>query len=146
MAGERITPMQLLKLVYIAHGWCLGLTGKPLIGEEAIAWKYGSVIMSVYNDFRCWGQYPIEQQKAILNIEGNYVIPTVKDADARRLLDKAWEAYLSFDGLQLSTLAHQEGTPWDTTVQRYGRWRRWCLPANLKQYPRQGIVSRRVAV
>jgi len=32
--GDRITVMKLLKLVYIAHGWSLGLTGKPLIGEE----------------------------------------------------------------------------------------------------------------
>jgi len=28
-----ITPMKLQKLIYFAHGWNLGLAGKPLINE-----------------------------------------------------------------------------------------------------------------
>jgi len=39
--GRSITPMQLIKLVYIAHGWTLGLYDQPLIGEQVEAWTYG---------------------------------------------------------------------------------------------------------
>jgi len=114
-----MTLLRLLKLVYIAHGWCLGLTGKPLIGEEVQAWEYGPIVPSVYHDFRSWGQGSIEQQKALLNDEGNYVIPEVRDVFVKRLLDKVWQEYRNLDGLQLSTLAHQEGTPWDTVNIRH---------------------------
>ena len=32
--GKSFTPMQIMKLVYIAHGWSLGLRQKPLIRER----------------------------------------------------------------------------------------------------------------
>ena len=41
---KEITTMQLLKLVYIAHGWMLGLYDKPLISDEVEAWQYGPFI------------------------------------------------------------------------------------------------------
>jgi len=123
--GDRITPMKLLKLVYIAHGWSLGITGKPLIAEEVQAWQYGPVIPSVYQDFRHYGRNPIERQKAVLNERGEYVVPTVTDSQARRLLDKVWDVYKQYDGLQLSALTHQTGTPWDTVWREWGgRWGR----------------------
>ncbi|MCC7437458.1 MAG: DUF4065 domain-containing protein [Armatimonadetes bacterium] len=47
--GTALTPMKLLKLVYIAHGWHLGIMGKPLISDEVQAWKYGPVIPKLYS-------------------------------------------------------------------------------------------------
>ena len=43
LAAERhtgLTSTQVLKLVYIAHGWSLALLGKPLIGDEIQAWQF----------------------------------------------------------------------------------------------------------
>lgn len=40
-----LTHMQLQKLTYIAHGYYLALTGKPLLNECVSAWKYGPVIL-----------------------------------------------------------------------------------------------------
>jgi len=59
--------MQLIKLVYIAHGWTLGLYNQPLIGKQVEAWTYGPVIPSVYHDFKHYGRDPITQQKAKKN-------------------------------------------------------------------------------
>ena len=42
--NDTLTPMQLLKLVFIAHGWCLGLLGRHLIKDSIEAWQYGPVI------------------------------------------------------------------------------------------------------
>jgi uncharacterized phage-associated protein len=58
-AGATITPMQLLKLVYISHGWMLGLYGKPLIDDEIQAWKYGPVIPKLYNAVRQFRDAPV---------------------------------------------------------------------------------------
>jgi len=110
-----MTPMKLLKLVYIAHGWSLGLFERPLIGEQVQAWEYGPVVPSVFRDFRRWKREPIESQKALLTERGEYVIPTVHDVNARKLLEWVWEKYKEFNGLQLSSMTHQSGTPWDIT-------------------------------
>jgi len=130
--GVPMTPMKLLKLVYIAHGWCLGLYGEPLIAEQVQAWRYGPVVRSVYNDFRHYGRSPIESQKVILTERGEYVAPTVHDPDARELLDRIWDVYKVFDGLQLSDITHHPGTPWDITWAQAGA-KNAQIPLNLIQ-------------
>ncbi|PAT31843.1 hypothetical protein CLI92_09275 [Vandammella animalimorsus] len=117
--GKTITPMQVLKLVYIAHGWHLGLYDKPLIGEAAQAWKYGPVIPSVYHDFKHYGRNGIDRQKAML-VEGQPIIPTVTDTQAQEFLSAVWNAYKHLDGWQLSAITHQEGTPWSITWEKCG--------------------------
>jgi uncharacterized phage-associated protein len=42
--GRSLTPLQLMKLVYIAHGWMLGIHQRPLIKDHIEAWKLGPVI------------------------------------------------------------------------------------------------------
>src|SRR5699024_341384 len=59
-AGDTLTPMQLLKLVYIAHGWMLGLNGRPLIRDDVQAWQYGPVIPRLYNAVRSFRHHPVE--------------------------------------------------------------------------------------
>ncbi|MCB0375635.1 MAG: DUF4065 domain-containing protein, partial [Sinomicrobium sp.] len=55
-----ITPMKLVKLVYIAHGWHLGITDNALIDENPEAWKYGPVIPRIYHEFKKFGKNPIK--------------------------------------------------------------------------------------
>ncbi len=107
--GIELTPMKLLKLVYIAHGWHLGLKDSPLIRETVQAWKYGPVIQSVYNAFRSYSSNNITSFHYDQFLE-NY---TLHNQDNCAFLDKIWDVYKNYDGLQLSTLTHQQGTPWD---------------------------------
>jgi len=58
--GVSITPMKVLKLVYIAHGWHLGIRKEPLITEQTEAWKYGPVVESVYIAFKKYGKNDID--------------------------------------------------------------------------------------
>ena len=104
--GEHnITPMKLAKLVYIAHGWSWAILGKPLINETPEAWKYGPVIKSLYHHFKHFGGRPIHLDECPTT--------TITDPDVNALLEKVWEEYgTKYDALQLSTLTHQEGTPW----------------------------------
>jgi uncharacterized phage-associated protein len=41
--GRAFNQMELQKLVYIAHGWCLAFSGQPLTGDRPEAWDFGPV-------------------------------------------------------------------------------------------------------
>lgn len=103
-ASRILTPMQILKLVYIAHGWMLGLSSRPLINEPAEAWRYGPVVRSVYRRYRKYRGDPISEpridRKAHL------------DDGQQDLLRQVSENYRDYSGIQLSRLTHKPGTPW----------------------------------
>jgi len=42
-----VSPMKVIKLVCLAHGWCLALAKRPLINERVKAWRFGPVVPSV---------------------------------------------------------------------------------------------------
>lgn len=116
--GWELTPMKLLKMVYLAHGWYLGLNnGEPLIPEFAQAWKYGPVIQSVYDKFKKYK----DQQITSLGFDGEQkVYPISNNPEILPFLDKIAEVYRPSSGLQLSTLTHQQGSPWYTVWNERG--------------------------
>lgn len=117
-----ITPMKLVKLVYIAHGWYLALNGNPLISENVQAWKYGPVIQSLYYATKDYGKSPIKSQISgfLGGLSFSVGIPTITDNSLTPFLDKIWDTYKKFDGPQLSTMTHQAGTPWHFTWYTLG--------------------------
>ena len=110
-SNKKLTVMQLLKLVYIAHGWMLGLYGRPLICDRIEAWKYGPVIPELYHQIKdCRGG-------TVSNIE----CATGADLDIQELdlLEQVIGKYGNFSGPQLSNLTHQSGTPWNERFNSY---------------------------
>lgn len=104
-----LTPMKLLKLVYIAQGWSLGINNQPLFAEEIEAWKYGPVIPALYHQIKQYRSHPVEAELP-QPTQGEHI-----QADDQRLLDRVWETYGQHDGITLSSITHQPGTPWDQT-------------------------------
>jgi uncharacterized phage-associated protein len=102
-----ITPLQLMKLVYLAHGWMLGVHGRHLIRESIEAWQYGPVIPELYHKIKKFRAlpviYPIEETD--LNFEN----------DEKEFLDKVYRTYIDWTGMKLSALTHMKGSPWDIT-------------------------------
>ena len=49
--GGPISLMKLVRLVYVAYGWRLGMYGTPLLTEVPVSLKYRPVTTSVYS---CW--------------------------------------------------------------------------------------------
>lgn len=109
-----LTPMKLLKLVYIAHGWSLGINNRPLFLEEVQAWKFGPVIPELYDQVKQYRSSPIEHELPESSC-GNHF-----DEDDQALIDQVWAKYGQHDGIRLSAITHQPGTPWDTTWDRRG--------------------------
>lgn len=128
-AKPGITPMKLTKLVFIAHGWYLAINDKPLIDENAMAWKYGPVIVSVYLQFRCY-------KNQVINLvrEFDYNFKQINDKDTKKLLDKVYDVYKGYTAIQLSEITHRPGSPWAETVRlnEYGSLiRNLQIPDNL---------------
>jgi uncharacterized phage-associated protein len=122
-SGEELTPMKLVKLVYIAHGWYLGLTGDPLIDEPVQAWQYGPVVETVYEHFKKYGRNRIDEFAYVFQYDGlkaDYQVPMVQKDELKLFLDKVWDVYKGYNGVQLSTLTHKPNTPWDQVFNKLG--------------------------
>lgn len=57
--GKELTPMQLMKLVYIAHGWSLAIYGSGLFSNRIEAWRYAPVIPDLYQSTKQFGRNSI---------------------------------------------------------------------------------------
>jgi len=109
--GHALTPLKIIKLGYIAHGWYMAYLENPLINEEVQAWRYGPVIVSLYHSFKLFGSQNIREDNAFYPAHGRVSTADLND-DTKLLLDSVWDAYKGFSALQLSTMTHQQGTPW----------------------------------
>lgn len=104
--GKGLTPMHVLKLVYISHGWMLGLHQRPLFNENVEAWKYGPVVPCVYHKYK--------------KFRGDVIKSPGKDHEnnmeglKRHIIGEVFDGYVTYTGIQLSELTHQEESPWDT--------------------------------
>lgn len=111
--ASSVTPMQLLKLVYIAHGYMLGKHGRPLLNESVQAWEYGPVVPSVYQAIKSYRSSPVER------------VPSAPDhpfdADEIAIIELVAKAYGKHSGVVLSAATHKAGTPWQQTWAQWGR-------------------------
>jgi uncharacterized phage-associated protein len=111
--GRKLTPMQLIKLCYIAHGFSLAINKRPLLGESVEAWKYGPVIPSLYRRLKKYGSAPVTEQVP----HGHFRPSERLDGDDQQLIDLVFQKYGHFNGIQLSHLTHRPGTPWAETYE-----------------------------
>ena len=115
----KLTMMQLLKLVYISHGWWLTFSGgKPLTKDLPQAWQYGPVYPMIYKAFRGNGSSTITH-KAADPYTGLEAYEDISE-EAVGLLEKVVDAYGHLHAYALSDMTHQDGTPWSMTSQEGG--------------------------
>jgi uncharacterized phage-associated protein len=110
LSGNTLTPLQLLKLAYIAHGWSFPIRKQGLIGERIEAWQYGPVIPSLYHSLKDFRAEPVTRP-----VPGSSISPLAVEEAA--LVDKIYEVYGKYSGGQLSAMTHRTGTPWDVAWQ-----------------------------
>jgi uncharacterized phage-associated protein len=108
--GHTLTPMQLLKLTYIAHGWSLGLYSNPLISDQIQAWEYGPVIPTLYSAIKDFRDRPVHGP-----IQG--APNTEMTAAEKKLVRQVVEIYGGKSGPALSRLTHAAGTPWEQVYE-----------------------------
>ena len=121
--GTPVDMLKLQRLVYLAHGWSLAVTGLPLLRQRPEAWDFGPVIPAIYRAFADAGRQPITRKATIAGPAASVfhrmafrdapaqqvVAPRVDDPDAVALLQRVWDVYRGFTGVQLSNLSHRPG-------------------------------------
>ena len=107
-----MTPLKLMKITYIAHGWMLGVHQRPFFSEDVEAWQYGPVIPELYREAKKFGRGPVTHLPDEYDFE--------LDADEESIIQQCLNNYGHATAGQLVALTHEKGTPWDVTVKKYG--------------------------
>ena len=126
-AGKKLTPMQLIKLVYLAHAWSLALLGRPLITDDVQAWQYGPVIPNVYRAFNRFGSAPITDFAKQLFTDLEF--PADLDKDEQKVVHAVVNSYGDMQAFQLSAKMHEPKTPWTKIYNEKGPYS--VIPASL---------------
>jgi uncharacterized phage-associated protein len=115
--GRPLTPLKLIKLVYIAYGWMLALMGRKLFDDKIEAWMHGPVIPSLYHEFKHFGKTPVTDRATCVDyFDMDSFEPRIEhDRETLGILDKVWAAYHRFSGWTLREKTHAVGTPWEST-------------------------------
>lgn len=117
--GKAFDQMQLQELVYIAHGWCLAITGEPLTGDRPEALEHGPEYRRLAEALVGWGLDPVTSE---IEAENNSVGLSKMDATIsasvelleieKDILARVFDDYGHLRISQLATLTRAEGTPW----------------------------------
>ena len=113
--GNPLTLIQIMKLSYISHGFCLATLDHPLSSKEPEAWKYGPVFPDIYHSLKFNGIEPITN--LIAKIKFNYdklLVPIDEkfSSEENEIIEFVYKHYGHLNGLQISAITHKDGTPW----------------------------------
>lgn len=141
--GDSISPMKLQKLVYYAHGWYAGYTGKPLIDEAVEAWQYGPVIPSLYHEFKRFGSGAISHNATVFGGDLEELeVQVPADPGIQSFLSSVWKSYGKYTGTKLSEMTHAVGGPWDETRKASAGMRSADIPFDIIERHFKEAVAR----
>lgn len=103
-SGPGLTPMKLIKLVYLCHGWMLGLYDRPLLVDSIEAWRYGPVIAGLYHEVKHFRASPVT--KRLSKDKGEF------DEDEEDVMRQVFDIYGGYTAIRLSAMTHASDTPW----------------------------------
>lgn len=117
--GRELNQLQLHRIVYLAHGWHLGNTGKPLIRDEVQAWSLGPIIPAIYQEFKQFGGDPIDGRAFEFDFWRRENVDLTADFPpfVRALLEKTWESVGGWTADELIDLTCEPGGPWFETFR-----------------------------
>ena len=111
--GREVSVLKVIKLVYFAHGWMLGLHGRPLVRDTVMAFRYGPAMLELYRKVKHFGGNAVPVG-ALQATAGAF------NGDELDVMEQVWEKYGRLTALHLSTLAHGPDTPWRFTWDHGG--------------------------
>ena len=121
IGGGRLTPLHILKMAYMSHGYIWALTDQPLISDKVEAWKYGPVFPTVYEAFSHYNDNPVTtlhycgtslSSKDQIKQRIEYLGKTFSDKESE-IIQNIVQVYKDWTGGELIALMHRKGTPWD---------------------------------
>ena len=111
-----LTPIQIMKLCYFAHGYKLAIDKKPLVDETLQAWKYGPVFKDLYHALKIYGNKQINRIPSLFEGEEE----DISEGDSE-ILDAVYESLSDMDGMSISDLTHEKESPWFEVWEKQGK-------------------------
>ena len=105
--SQKLTNMQLQKLVFLANGLSLALLSRPLTYHNIHAWQWGPVLPQLYKRFSAYGSSPV-----VNPADCEEIIP--ESSEESEVISSVWNSFGHLSGPKLSALTHEAGSPWDT--------------------------------
>lgn len=167
-SGRLLTLLEINLLVYVAHGWILGVFDRPLIEnkvDQVQAWAIGPVLINLIYLLRSFGDRPLNLydyyallvRQSQVSTEGllpdrdhgrppGLVYLENNHADVVRGLDWVYETYTRYSGGQLITLTTQVDSPWALKYRRRlsHLWNGGCNGVHIPDYAIRNHYRRRV--
>ena len=134
--GDDMSSYKLKKLVFICHGWHLGLFGVPLVNEAAEARLGGPAFPKLNRAARKNGKFEVTRP---IEDDGEYSFTKGQ----KQLLDLVYDANKTRDGLQLAWQIYKDGTPWDQVWDEGGGWKKKIPDATIRAYYLERINAER---
>ena len=117
--GKAFNQMQLQELVYIAHGWCLAISGQPLTGDRPEALDHGPEYRRLADALAHSGVDPLTRL-----VDSRAAVGKGTKTDAtqcggaelskfeQEILERIHSIYGNLDIRKLATVTRAAGTPW----------------------------------
>lgn len=111
-----VTPMKLQKILYYICVKYVKDTGGLPISEHFEVWKYGPVVVSVYDEFKSFGARPIKDfaKDARGKVQ---IIDETLSPNLSATIELIWNRLKHFTGIELSKRTHQKGSGWYSAYQ-----------------------------
>ena len=116
-----LTSMQLLKLVYLVHGWSLAMFDEPIVRNNPQAWQYGPVYPSIYKAVKKSGSSPVSEM-ITKPATGEVYFPEDISQPKLSFLSSILSSYGRKPAFELSSITHRDGTPWHKTYHEIGKY------------------------
>lgn len=119
---ENVTLMQLLKLVYLSHGWSLVFSNTPLVRQLPQAWQLGVVYPTIYKQLVSYANTPIG--KRLIDNYTNLTFTTDMLTETQQKIIKAvCLSYGRMNAYDLSNIITKTGGPWEITIRKEGLYK-----------------------
>ncbi|MGK2911361.1 MAG: Panacea domain-containing protein [Sphingobium sp.] len=110
-----ITNMALNKLIYFAYERTLFEKSQVITNAKIEAWEHGPVFREVYQDFKKFGDQPIEDRSCFFSLQSGEmeIAECSLEADTEEYLKKVLDPFLPLTASRLRNLSHIKGGAWD---------------------------------
>ena len=101
---NELTQLELLKLLYYCNGWMWGIHDEPLFRQPVKAWKYGPVVVDVYEAIKHNGSDHISGR---LDADSDNFTPEEKN-----IIEQVYRKYGLRGPVTLVRYTHSPNGPW----------------------------------
>lgn len=99
-------------LVYLAHGWHLALTGKPLVNEPFYAWRTcwfrAPITPTLLTEFNRYGLVGLIPGK----VPGYSLFQADERSYAKKIMTRLWKLYGDRQGIHMIPMTRGEDSPY----------------------------------